>query len=271
VFPQLTKAQVYSVDPNKRLLYVLLPSSQGLGIPVEMGYEGPADALRLRQTPMPTKGTWGLVAFPHGDSRNGVWLRSIYTSKENAVLPGDANADYDSHWSGAWSLMTGDGQVYKSFPDGTFITLADETTLPALTRNTVDQTQTQQAVPYPQTDRLASAPPARPLHVHHSSGTDLLVDKTGNTTITIAAGASVSVSCGGTTVTISPQGGITVVLASGQSTQFTNGGAASDMLTKATELVALFNAHTHADNGSGVPNQQITAAEIGSALVKVTS
>ena len=75
--PWCALAQVTAQDPDNGALTVIFRSGQLPGLPVKYGYQGPADALRISQPPLPGRGTWGLVAFPNGDIRNGIWICSI--------------------------------------------------------------------------------------------------------------------------------------------------------------------------------------------------
>jgi phage baseplate assembly protein gpV len=193
-FPLLQEGRVISVDVPNRRLTVDIPSAQILGVRVRMSYAGPADGVRVKHDAMPGRGTWGLVAFPYNDARNGIWLGSFYPALNTAHTSNtDQFLEYNSHWSGAYEMLDGQGQWTKSFPDGTFIQVASATTKPATFRQTVDPTQTQQLTAFPDSERVAN-PPAQKfnLTIAHGSGTTIKIDPNGNVTL-VASNASVTV------------------------------------------------------------------------------
>ena len=269
MYPQLGHAIVLSVDPVARTLSVVLPSAQGIST-VRAPYYGPADGLRVRQGPLPRPGTTGLCAWPYGDSRNGVWICSLYSGQQDATQPGDPHADYDSHWSGYWHLLDQSGQAFTSYPDGSYVTLSDEPGLPAVTRHIVDQNQKRQAVPVAATDRLASPPSPRPYRFHHGSGTQVDIDASGNTSVAVQPGQTLRIAAGGTTITVAASGAVSILLASGE-TLGVGTGAFSDFLVLASKLVAAFNTHTHTENGAGPPSRLLAEGDVNSTVIQVSS
>lgn len=192
-YPLLAHAQVISQDPQGGV-YVLLPSGQVPGASyARVIHYGPADGLRVTQKPLPPPGTWGLVAFPYGDSRNGIWIGSVYAAQVDArALPQDPNADYESHWSGAWSLMDGTGQYAKSFPDGTYLTVSSTAALPAVTRNIVNEQQVKTAIPYAASDRVTTPPSPFIVNLRTASGATIQIDASGNINVTAGSGGTIN-------------------------------------------------------------------------------
>src|ERR1700693_39988 len=95
---KIYQCRVLSVDAVNRLVYVLTPANQATGIPCKLLHQGPCDALRIHAPPMPTPGSYGLVAWVHGLSTNGIYLGSLITTLQSAVgVPTDANAHYEAH------------------------------------------------------------------------------------------------------------------------------------------------------------------------------
>ena len=261
----IEQMQVVSVDATKRRLICQFQSATGPGVTVRMGVHGPADGVRVRQGPMPTPGTWGLVAFPGGDSRSGVWMCAVYTSDVDAFTgDGDPYTDYHSHWSGAYDLLDGHGQKFGGLPDGTYWSHSVTPGAPVLNGHVVNTTQNRVTKAVTPASLVTSPPAARPFRYHHASGTQIDIATTGQ--VTIAAE-------GGCTVVITPAGAMSINLASGQTLSLTDGGSASDALALVSKLVAAFNSHTHSgvQTGSGNTGNPVTswsASTIQSALAK---
>lgn len=182
-WPHLAEVTVLSRSVNPWGVYVLLPSIQSVTF-VRMGLNGSADALRASQKALPTESTSGLVAFPYGNSRNGIWLCAIY-GQQNDALPGtDMDMDYEAHPSGAWHAVDGQGIVSLYLPDGSFLTTNPGGTLPALTRHVVNAAQEQQAQAYPNDTRSAGVASARPLTISLANGVVVGIDVSGDVAIT---------------------------------------------------------------------------------------
>ena len=254
--------QIVSVDAVRRRLNCRFKSGAGPGIPVRMGLQGAADGVRVNQSPMPGPLTWGLVAFPGGDSRSGVWITSVYTSDVDAFTgDGDPYINYQSHWSGAYDLLDGNGQRWSGTPDGSYWCQAQTPGPPTLTKHVVDATQTRVPKAVTPASLVTTAPAPMPWRYHHASGTQVDIADDGHITIQIAAV--------GVVVEISAVGAVTFSLPAGQTFDVTGGGSAGDALALVSKLVTAFNAHLHEDGGAGVPTVPWTAATIQSALVKV--
>lgn len=168
--PNVSIGQVVSQDPFNGGLRVML-RTQGQGFPysVQMPYFGQADGLRIRQNPLPMPGTWGIILFPYGDARNGVWLCSLLPSLVDALTgtvsgigptspTTDSYIDYYSHWSGYWNLLDSQGQLAVQFPDGSFFVVGSGATLPNVYRHTLDGNQNRNSVPFSLKDRVATSP-----------------------------------------------------------------------------------------------------------------
>lgn len=250
--PILAMAQVTALTKPGVLQVVMKVSGQGPTLTVRMGYEY-ADYCRVNQKALPQIGTWGLVAFPGGDVRSGIWLCSVYPSfLDNLTTTGpngqfaatDAFIDYRSHFSGHWDILTGSGMGATQWADGSTFT-AGFTGIPTIYRHTVDANQNQIAVAYPQSERVPSPPPTFPFQwTQANTGTSITVDTSGNVTINVGAGAAVD---------------------------FTQGGAVSDAMTLVSKMVAKFNAHTHSDpqgGTTGTPTTPLVSGDISSAIVR---
>lgn len=270
MFPTLAHGVVLSADTDKHLVTVAVPSAQIVGLRCRTLHHGYADGKRVSQRPLPKPGTGGLIAFPYGDSRNGVWLGSLYLGDVDALHTGDADADYEAHWSGFWRLMQADGSDYRSYPDGTTISIAENPTPPAINRQEVDGTQTRVPVPYG--PRVGTAPAPRPIIVDHASGTVVSIAANGATSVALAQNQPLTMTFGGATLTLTGNGAVTLDLGSGAIFNIAaGGGSGSDFLVKVTELVAWLISHTHKDSGAGTPNQPLTAAMVATNLVSVAS
>ncbi len=210
-FPTISTAQVIDVDAARGYVYISLPSTQVVGLRARMLYHGPADGLRIKQSAMPTVGTMGVVVFPYGESRNGIWMGSIlHTMLDARTGDTDPYTEYESHWSGAFEHMDGFGNYHKYFPDGTYMSFAESTALPAVTRHTVDANQKQIQTAYAASERTASAVAARPVLLNHASGTQVSIDAAGDVNVTVAAGKTATIAANGGTFLMDASGNITL-------------------------------------------------------------
>lgn len=248
----LVSARVSAHKPPFGMMVSFKTLGQGPSLYVQLGRKY-ADALRISQEPLPTIGTWGIVAFPNDDIRNGVWLCSYLPSFLDALhAPGGATEpfiDYDAHWSGHWNLLDGEGNYAVQFVDGSFITVASGTTLPTIYRHTVNSSNERERVPFTRGERIPNPPAPRPMHIEHSSGTK---------------------------ITIAADGTVTIDLAGGKKLDITQAGApAADHLTLVSKLLTAFNAHTHTGvttggGNSGPPTTLLTPANVQSDVVDIS-
>lgn len=299
--PAITSARVLAVDIPSRRLVVELPSRQV--VKVRMLHHGPADGLRVSHSAMPGRFTYGLVIFPGGDNRSGFWVGSFYGAQEDALATDtDQFLEYNSHWSGAYEVLDGEGRWTKAFPDGTFIQVSDSTTKPTLYRHTVDQSQNQQLTEFTDAERVKSKPSPRNVVIDHPSGTTHVIDTNGNVLVTGGQNSKCTLSFGGGTVTIDNKGNITATAASGAEVYLTanggflqidqngaiNGNAASGQhmnfsagdgatsftLVRSDLLTNWLLNHTHlnGNNGgnTGVPVQAINPGLIQSTMANVS-
>ena len=209
IYPIAT-AMVISHDPEGGGVNVMFKSGQIAGHPVKMGYDQ-ADGLRIRQRALPGKGTWGIVVFPNGDQRNGVWICSINSILVDAITsgPGDDFVEYFSHWSGYWDYLSENGDKSITFPDGTSITITESGSPAQTYRHIVDQNQQQQRIPVAQTDRIPAPAPAKIINITHASGTKAVIDALGNLTVTVVGASTVNVD-GDSTVSVGGNASLSV-------------------------------------------------------------
>ena len=212
--PLLTVGVVAAQDPDGGGVTVLLRTSlQAPGYPVKMMYYGPADQLRIKQTPLPSRGTWGLVAFPYGDNRNGIWLGSFLPAGIDAITATTAGAagatdafiDYEAQFSGFWKLIDGLGNMAMQWPDGTSFVLGATSGVPTTYYHVVDPTQARIKEPIAQSTRVPDPPSAYNLSFQMTSGLSVTVDPSGNMTVTSASG-TITLSTQNDTLQITPGG-----------------------------------------------------------------
>ena len=215
--PPFAKCIVIGYNPADQdsVMVMLAGTGQIIGYPVKMGHHGAADAMRIDQHPLPTRGTWGLVAFSDGDVRNGIWLCSYYPSKQNAVTSpnDDPTVRYRAHWSGDWDYLDGSGLNAHEWADGSYF-VAGSGALPDTYRQTVDTDQNVNRTAYSRTERIPNPPSAFPFRYVHSSGTEVQIDASGNVTVTAAGGATAIITGNSGTVEIGAGGEITLTPAS---------------------------------------------------------
>jgi len=231
--PLLTVGQVVALDPEQRLLTIVLRTSfQSFGVPVKMGHSV-FDALRVSQRPMPGRGTWGLIAFPYGDDRNGIWLcamppsfiDAVTTTTSGAPAPTDPFIDYESHFSGWWRLLDGTGNEAIEWSDGTSLVIGSGTSLPTVYRHTVDSGQNRQKIPFLPADRIPTPPSAYNITLATKSGITFSVSASGAVTVSGATANPFTIAINGTTFVIGPSGALTVTGAPGQTSTFAFGGS----------------------------------------------
>lgn len=185
--PLITVGIVQSQDPDGGGLQVLLRTGgQSPTAPVKVGYLGAADALRINQVSLPGVGSWGLIAFPYEDSRNGVWLLTLLPSQIDAIVsltsgsgPVDSREsflEYKSHWSGFWNLLDYLGQSATSFPDGSWAVVASgavPAALPTVYRHTL-QSGARIRTPFTAADRVKTSPTAYNLSAYIQGAVSLI-------------------------------------------------------------------------------------------------
>lgn len=197
--PPLTFATVASVDEDNYGLNVILHGvfgGQMPSLPVKVGTHGPRDGVRGDYPELPAPGGLGIVAFPRGDHRNGVWLCSIDPNLLDASpnAPGVRGVSHRAHYSGAWRQHDAEGNTVLQLPDGTTLLAG---VMPAPTRHTLDGNQVRQATPYPLSERVPSPPGALPLSLAHPSGASLSLSAAGAAAVVVPSGQPFTVTFGG--------------------------------------------------------------------------
>lgn len=239
--------RVIAQDPSNHQVHVMFPSTQMSAIPVRVGFHGPADGVRVKHPPMPTRGTCGVVAFVGNDNRTAVWICSLYTQQMDALNGDDPNMDYHAHFSGYYSTLDGAGNMVQRFPDGTTVVVGSSPAPAAVTRHVVNAAQERTAIPFTDAERVAT-PPAEPFNV--------VLDHP-NCHVSIAPDGGVIINSA-TSVTINAPVQI-------------NLGALSEALFRLVDerMIAIYNAHTHStpDGESGPPDVPLS---IGAETTTIT-
>ncbi len=290
-------AQVIGHAPEQHGLLVMLPSGQFITNPIRVLKSGPCDGLRIHQTALPGRGTWGLVLFPYDDDRNGVWIGAFEANLIDAITTtaGEPFTEYSAHWSGAWELMQDDGEWCKSFPDGTYVVVASGTIKPTTYRHIVNPDQTQSRVVFTDADRIPTPPSPWYYRIQHATGSYIEIDPSGNVSV-ISPGGNVDVQAGGTcTITVT---GATTINSTGNITATSQGNvditatgtaavtssASASVTAPAITLGAsgqtlqtivlgsfesIFNNHTHSDpqgGTTGVPSTPMGGSNLSSTV-----
>ncbi len=209
--PLLAIGQVVSHDSKGGGVYVIFKNSgQMLSAPVQIMYDGPADAYRVNQESMPGLGTWGLIAFPDGDARNGMWIKSVYASQVNAITSDTEEpfTKYYAHQSGFWSILDINGDSTTVYPDGTSVTISETGNIPATYRNTVEN-QVQTRVQLTQAERVPNPPAPKIINIITASGVTLNIDASGNVTLGVAGNLTGTVD-GNANITVKGTADITI-------------------------------------------------------------
>lgn len=187
--PVLAHARVEGYDPATYSVYVTVPSMQEIYLPIKILINGPADATRVEQMPMPVMGTWGLVAFPYGTIESAIWLGSFYHSPVNAVTTSnpptqqDSQIKYMSHASGSWSMLDYIGQYFYRAADGSNVIMNSNNTEPIAYIHSVNDEGVQTLQEFYDQDRNTAKPPPFYLSVNHPSGSSFTISPDGTITI----------------------------------------------------------------------------------------
>lgn len=271
----IQSVQVIANDPQNGGMNVMFKSGQ-LGF-VKMPYDS-ADGLRIRQRPQPPRGTWGLAVFPNNDIRNGHWMFASYVNLQNAINApqGDAFQDYESHMSGHWHLRDGQGNYAEQWPDGSYFTAASGTGLPLTYRQIVDSNQVPQRIPFTRNDRIPSPPAPFFFNWVLQSGTSILIDPSGNTTVNGAPGSALTFNWNNSTLQMDPSGNVNITLEGGAALNIALAGeGATDLLVLVSKFIQQFNQHTHGgvQTGGGTtatPTVPLVATDVSSELINIT-
>lgn len=214
IFDLISVAQVYAVHPTRHTITIMDITGQIFDTETYVGNSGAADAIRINQEELPSIGTWGLVAFPFGDNRNSIWVCSIPIGPIDAVNCDPSNPDpylrYLSHYSGFFRTLDREGNMCSYFPDGTYVKVGSDTSVPTTYHNVVNG-QTKAVLPLLPTDRITTVPAPFNAYISHPSGTTVGIDPSGNTTINIASGAEYQVVSGSNTIKIDSSGNVTII------------------------------------------------------------
>lgn len=281
MIPLITQGQITAIDPPNGVM-VLLKNVGQMGSYRCSILRDYADAVRVRQKPMPQLGTWGLVIFPSGDLRNGVWMGSYYpslmdaltTTQASGFAPTDPYLDYEATFPGEWWLLDGKGHYAKQWTDSSYFTAAPASGLPTVYRHTVENNK-QKTVKFTYAERIASPPASGFLYdFHHKSGTDISVDPSGNVSVSGAPAANLTIKFGGATLTINASGLASLALPGVQTFNITQGGGSPmDFLVLVSKFLTKFNAHVHPTGGgnTGPPTVSLSAADVDSTIIKISN
>jgi len=291
----ITIGQVVGYIEEDHAVSVVLPSSQGPAIAVKI-LEPWLDGVRVCQNPLPTRGTYGVIAFPFGDDRNGVWLGAYAPALMDAVnAMNDPFQEYKAYGSNVYSLLDGAANflwshpsVTSQSPGGTYFYVNQDGQKPATYRHVVDgQTQERQRVPVTDAERTPTQPSPY-VGIQHASGSSAQIDPSGNVTVTLTgnqtitidgaqtvnvtgninvntqanavihADGNATVSAGGTATVTGPSGIDMNVNSGSQVNVSAGGGSVSDFVVLANLLVSAFNSHIHPDPQGGDTGTPVT-------------
>lgn len=276
--PPIGICQVVAQNPPFGVYVIFRSTGQGTQFPVRMMYDY-ADGLRVHQKPLPGIGTWGVVVIPNGDIRCAIWLGAYLPSQVDALTSdGSQTAAFienRAHFSGDLEYLDGLGNYARQFADGSYIISASGQSLPTVYRHLVESNQ-QQAVAFTRADRIPNPPSVFYMHLHHQSGTDVLIDPSGNITVSGATGSQIEFVFGAATLKIDQNGHATLSLPGSETFDVTQGGApASDFAALVSKIVTAWNAHTHSGvaaggANTGTPTSPISSTTINSVAVKLS-
>lgn len=147
-----------------------------------------ADAVRIRQDPLPGLGTMGIILIPYGNLLNATWITAILQSGMDAINyagdPTDPNMRYEALFSGHWELLDGKGNQATQWADGSSLTVAATSVLPTPNRHIVDSSQQRQSAAFPMSQRVPAPPSPFQINYQGAEGLDFQTDGSGNATLT---------------------------------------------------------------------------------------
>ena len=258
-FPLMATGMVISHHAESHGVYVLLRSGQVPTQPVKVGFDGPADGLRVRQDALPTRGTWGVIVFPNNDPRNGVWIKSIYTQSQDAITSASDEpfTHYIAEWSGYWEHRDStNGDETRVFPDGTSITISESGQIPTTYRHIVNPDQSQSRVELTQAERVPNPPSPKYISINTASGVSIVIAPNGAITLNTPSTATLTASSWTFNGPVTWNGNMQVngIIQASKSISDYNGAYGEVNFIRST-----YDIHTHpAPNGTtGVPNQQL--------------
>jgi hypothetical protein len=221
--PYMSKAIVTASAPPYQVFVSLIGAMGGQGptLPVQVLTPGPRDAVTGTFGPLPTVGTHGIVIFPSGDHRNGMWLGAFDPALPTAAAhaPGSSAMEYAAHYGGGWSRRSQTGVVEEILPDGSRIALGTPGVAPG--RYTVDAGGNRQLTPFTASQRVPSPPAAFPLTVNHVTGASVVISASGSVNATAASGQAVTLTANGATAVLTALGAISLTAAAGHANTFT--------------------------------------------------
>lgn len=216
--PSVAHAVVTSIDSDNYALNVMILGFGGGQMPslsVRVASHGPRDGVRGHFPELPQVGNWGIVVFPRGDIRNGVWMGTFEPSSLDASpnQAGKVSPSYHAHYSGGWSIHQPDGKQAMVLADGTSLRAGAD--LPQPTRHTLDGDQKRQTTPFTHAERVPQPPGAFPLILTHQSGATVVLDAGGGGEVHSASGQGLTLISNGATITATGGGDVTMTCAGG--------------------------------------------------------
>lgn len=273
MMPLIVRGMIASQDPPNGTVGVMLATGQLVNAFIL--YPGANDALRIHQHPLPQRGTYGIVAFPNGDFRNAIWLGAFFPSQQDAITTGPENAgqsanpnasqiDYHAAYSGYWRYHDAVGTTAHQWPDSSSVVVGNNGVLPTVFRHIVDGDQNRVQTAFTMADRVAN-PPAQPFPFtfNHKSGTSIVVDVSGNVTITNGPNGNIVLNSPNNNISLAASGNITISASGnvGINAQGTMSLAATGNLSATTQGNLSVTVHgSSAINSTG--NMTITAPTV---------
>lgn len=237
-FPSIATATVISQDPDNYALNVSLHGYFGTqmpGVSVQVLTHGPRDGVRGNFPELPLPGQLGVICFPRGDSRSGIWVGAISPALNDAstLAPGLGTAQFAAHFGGGVSSRSRDGSLYEELPDGTTILIGHA---PTLTRHTVGSDQERSRTPFTRAERVSDPPTPFPVVLTHPTGATATLSAAGDWTLTSAPGGTVNMT--------------------GAHIKLGNGGTLQALLKH--HAATTYNSHSHPGGGGPSPLMTVT-------------
>lgn len=267
----ITMMTVLSQVPDQNAVFAAFQDGQSFPIPVPVMSYGPADALRVRQAPLPGRGTAGVVAFMNGDVRNPIWLGSFTPWLADALgSSGDPFLAYESHFSGYWQSVDGSGNATLRFPDNTMVVVGKQFS-PGLHIQNADSGAREFVARTP-----SNYPPVAagfPVEIEHSSGASVVISASGAITATAATGQTLTLISNGATALIDANGnmtftGVSEIHAKAPAIYLDDGGTTQPICLQAFATWAESHEHSGVMTGGGDTGPP-TSSPPASALTSV--
>lgn len=257
--PWPMKAMVVDHDPENDAMMVMVSSGQMPTFVVKRLYHGAADSHRFNKTPLPARGTWGLIVAPGGDPRNVIWLGAFHPNLADSIpnTQADPFSDYQAYFSGHWSYIDGlSGYVSNQFADGSYFVASSGTSLQGVFRHIVDDQQNRKQIAYSFDERNPNPQPTFS-YTFMQSGTGFshALNSSGSLAVLIPNGQSTTFTQSGTNTTWQIDASGNILFNAGPSFKISDNNGNSIVSSESGIVITDNNGNSITMNSGGIVQQ----------------